>query len=32
VTPAEIAARINRPLQIITDRNLITEYRYDNIW
>jgi hypothetical protein len=27
VTPAEIAARINRPSQIIADRTLITEYR-----
>ncbi|HEV2957983.1 MAG TPA: hypothetical protein VGX95_17850 [Xanthobacteraceae bacterium] len=27
-TVAEVAARVGRPLEIITDRNLITEYKY----
>lgn len=27
-TSAQLAARVGRPLEIITDRNLITEYRY----
>jgi hypothetical protein len=27
-TVDELAARIGRPLEIITDRNLITEYKY----
>ena len=27
-TVAEVAAKVGRPLEIITDRNLITEYKY----
>jgi hypothetical protein len=27
-TVAEVAARMHRPPEIITDRNLITEYKY----
>lgn len=31
-TTDEVAAKANRPLEIITDRNLITEYRYGLAW
>jgi SAM-dependent methyltransferase len=31
-TTAEVAARTGRPLEIITDHNLITEYRYGQAW
>ena len=27
-TVAEVAAKVGRPLEVITDRNLITEYKY----
>jgi hypothetical protein len=31
-TTADVDARTDRPLEIITDRNLITEYRYGRPW
>jgi hypothetical protein len=31
-TTDEVAAKADRPLEIITDRNLITEYRYGLPW